>query len=208
MATWAQDNDESRDLDSVSWLIDSKCTTSIANYDSLIECRFTFGAQKMPQYYYEIDTKAKQVLITMIHARCSTSVANDSMQIVGIGPIRAIHFREDLQNKNQELKVMLPVLYYVTTVTIDCDPIVKEQGMGIHDNGKTIFVDFKWPSNKGKRRSMYTIPRPVYKIFMTSLATIGAAGLAAGGYYYYKFYYKKKKEVILDPVLPEHPSSP
>ncbi len=204
-AARGQSADESGDMDSVVWLTDSKCTTRIENYDSLIECRFNFGGGKVPQYYYEINSKAKQVLITMVHARCGKRIASDSIQPVNVGPVRVVHFREDLQNKNQDMKVMLPVLYYVTTVTIDCDPIVTEQGMAIRDDGKTVFLDFKWPSSKRKRSKMYDIPRPLYKIFMVSLATAVVAGLAAGGYYYYKHYYKKSKSDPLDPVLPEHP---
>ena len=141
----------------------------------------------------------------MVHARCSLHVASDSIQPVNIGPVRTIHFREDLLNKNQDMKVMLPVLYYVSFVSIDCDPIVKEQGLAIHDNGKTITVDFKWPSSKRKRSALYRIARPGYKIIVASIATVAAAGLVTGAYYLYRHFFKKNKAEPLDPVLPEHP---
>jgi hypothetical protein len=204
-AAWGQGDDEGSDVDSVVWMTGTKCTTSIVNYDSLIECRFTFGS-KVPQYYHEINARKKQVLITMVHARCGAAMASDSALAVGAGPVGTVHIREDLQNKNQDMKVLLPVLYYVTTATIDCDPIVKEQGLAIRDNGKTIFVGFKWPSRKGRRAQLYDIPRPLYTIGVTTLAAGVAAGAAAGIYYYLKNSNEKKAGTPLEPVLPEHPA--
>jgi hypothetical protein len=204
---WGQDDDyAASDLDSVVWLKGTKCTTMIVGGDSLIKYRLSYAKGHAPQYYYDINRKEKRILITLVHSRCSTSVIHDSIKDAAVGPIRSVHFREDLQNINQDMKVMLPVLYYVTLITVDCDPIVKEQGIAIHDNGRDVFIDFKWPSSKQKRRKLYDIPNTGFKLFIASVATVTVGALAVGGYYLYKNS-KKKKNDPLNPVLPEHPSS-
>ena len=205
---WGQEDDmnTASDLDSVVWLKETKCTTMIVAGDSLIKYRLSYGNGHAPQYYYDINRKEKKIHITLVHSRCSTSVTHDSIKDAAVGPIRSVHIREDLQNINQDMKVMLPVLYYVTLITVDCDPVVKERGMAIHDNGRDVFIDFKWPSSKQKRRKLYDIPNTGFKLFFASAATVTVAALATGGYYLYKNS-KKKKNAPLNPVLPEHPSS-
>jgi hypothetical protein len=182
VVAWGQEDDNiASDLDSVVWLKGTKCTTMIVDGDSVIKYRLSYGKGHAPQYYYDINRKKKKILITLVHSRCSTCVTLDSIKDAAVGPIRSVHIREDLQNINQDMKVMLPVLYYVTLITVDCDPIVKERGMAIHDNGRDVFIDFKWPASKGKRRKLYDIPNTGFKLFIASIATVTVAALAAGG---------------------------
>jgi hypothetical protein len=205
---WSQEEVVEADSSNLVYLKKATCTVRTEGLDSIVEYRLSFGKQKAPQCFYEINRKEKTITMTMGYARCRGVTVSDSFGKTAMGPVRSIEIKEDLQNKNQDMPTLLPIWYNVIITTIRCDPIIKDRAMAtaMRDEGGDIIVDFKWPASIRKRAKLYDIPRTGFKIAVASVAAVCAAGIAAGAYYYYKHYYHKKKEDILEPVLPEHPS--
>ncbi len=204
---FGQESDSGAVADSVALLMNTNFGVKIVGGDSIIECRFTFN-KKVPQYFYDINQQEKKVVLTMKHARCGGFVIPDTLQKIGIGPLKSVLIHEDFININQEIKGMLPVLYSVTVATVKCDPIVNTNGMAVHDDGTEIVLGFNWPSNKTKRNEFYfqkqkSSPNNI----VTAISVAGVTGIVVGGFFIWKYMNKKNDSDILSPVLPQHPST-
>lgn len=193
--------------DTVTLLMNTNCSfVRSKDGDSLVELSFNFATGKAPQYYFEINRQERTLAVTLVHVRCGGFVIPDSTQKINIGPVKSMSIREDFKNINQDIVGMLPVLYRILIVTIACDPIVKEEGLSVHDNGTDVFLDFKWPADKKKRNEFYEMPLSKrHTGLIVSGTVVGAAGLAVGGFFFWKSRHGAKDSDILAPVLPEHP---
>jgi len=201
---YGQELDTVNNGENVTILVNTRCYVRMDDGDSIIECRFTFNNEHVPQYFVDINQGEQAVVLTMSHTKYGGSAPLDSLQKFNKGPVKTLLLHKDFQNANQGIKGLLPDLYAITVATIKCVPIVKNEGMTISDAGRNVYIDFRWPSNNRKRKKLYELPHSGHRGLIASIATVSAAGLAVGGYFYWNSR-KKTNSDILEPVLPNHP---
>lgn len=189
-------------------LLNTHYTSRLENGDSIIYLYFNFN-KTCPNYFYEIMHKDKKIVFTLENTRLGEFATGDTFKKVNLGPVKTVSLKEQIKNKNDVVKGLIPELYSVINMTINCDPVIKnENSIDIIDKDKTLSIMLKWPESKAGRRSIYYFPRKKRPGLIWTIAGIGAAGLAGGGYALYHFikYRDDKDSQLLNPVLPEHPT--
>jgi hypothetical protein len=205
---YSSESDDPMPTDSAALLISTHYTSRIENGDSIIYIYFNFN-DSIPSYFYEISHKNKKIEFTFNNARFSIFSKDDTVRQVNLGPIKSMRFKEQIKDMNETVKMLNQDLYKLITVSISCDPVVKDaKSIDVVEENKTVSMTLRWPSNVTERKAMYQFEvkrRPAVTI---SLAGLGTAAIAGGGYLLYKFLFSDSKNTQqpLDVVLPQHPS--
>jgi hypothetical protein len=193
--------------DSVSLLLTTQCDSRLKENDQNINFILNFS-QGHPLFYFELSPFEKKIYITLVNTRLGGFMQEEPEKIVNKGPLKKVAFIEELKNKNQDVVGLTPEFYYVTTMIMECDPlIVNPANVIIKEKNETITISLPWPSNILKRKELYSPPKSKNnrKVFLT-LAGIGAAGLAGGGILLWNLLSNdNEKAEDLQPVLPTHP---
>jgi flagellar basal body-associated protein FliL len=206
MSAFGDEPDTVAPVDTETYLQNIRYETKTVQGDSVIYCYLDLS-KKNSQLFYEIKQSDKKASFTLSNTKSGGFIVLDTTINVRKGPIQAVAIHEDMVNRNEVVKGMLPDLYYVTIVTINCDPVPTERCMEILETAMGITISFKWPVNQKKRRELYFYPKKSNGALIASIAAVGVAAAATGGYFLWKWLKKDKDDAqILDPMLPEHPS--
>jgi hypothetical protein len=180
-------------------------TSRIEQKDSVIYLYFNFN-DSCPNYFYEILHDEKKIVFTFVNTRLGGFAKEDTIQQLNLGPIKTMSLGELIKNKNEAVKGLKPEYYYVTTLTLTCDPVIKSQeSFDIIEKGQTLSITLNWPANKAKRNALYILPHKKRTGLILTLSGIGVAGLAGGGYLLWQFLNSDNDDDsdILQPNLPD-----
>lgn len=186
-------------------LLSTYGTSRIEQKDSVIYLYFNFN-NPCPNYFYEILKDEKKIVFTFINTRLTGFPKEDTVKQLNLGPIKTMYLNEQIKNKNEAMNGLKPEFYYVTNVTLNCDPIIKSQeSFDIIEKGQTLSITFNWPANKAKRKALYSSPHKKRTGLVLTLSGIGVVGLAGGGYLLWQFLNSDtdSESDVLQPVLPD-----
>jgi hypothetical protein len=193
--------------DSVSLLLTTQVDARLKSNDQNINFILNFS-QGHPLFYFELSQLEKKIYVTLVNTRLGGFMQEDAIKVINKGPLKKVSFFEELKNKNQDVVGLNPEFYYVTTMIMDCDPLITDPAnVIIKDKNETITISLPWPSNILKRKELYSSPQTKdnRKVIIT-LAGIGAAGLAGGGILLWNFLANNNDDgEVLQPELPQHP---
>lgn len=209
MTGFAAGQDSVVTSDSSVLLLNTRSTSRIENGDSLIYLYFQFN-DSCPNYFYEISHEEKKIVFTFMNTRLGLFSKEDTIREINLGPVKTLHLQEQVKNKNEAVNGLEPEWYNVTTMTLLCDPVIKdEKSSDIFGKDKTLSITLKWPAKHSERKTLYYYPRKKRTGLVLSLTGVGAVGLAVGGYLLYNFLKcdNKNNPEMLQPVLPEHPGN-
>lgn len=188
-------------------LLTNYCTSRMEKKDSVIYLYFNFN-NPCPNFFYEILQDEKKIVFTFVNTRLGGFSKEDTIKQLNLGPVKTMYLREQIKDKNEAVHGLKPELYYVTNMTLTCDPVIKSQeSFDIVEKDQTLSITLKWPHNIVDRKTLYSFPQKKKRTgLILALSGIGAAGLAGGGYLLWHFLNndKNNESNILQPVLPEH----
>lgn len=188
-------------------LLNTRSTSRVGNGDSLIYLYFGFS-DSCPNYFYEISQTEKKIVFTFVNTRLDGFSKEDTAKQINLGPIKTMYLKEQIKNKNEAVNGLEPEWYSVTTMTLLCDPVIKdEKSFDIVEKDQTLSITVKWPAKHADRKVLYSFPKKKRTALKLTLTGVGVAGLAVGGYLLYHFLASDKNDSpdMLQPVLPEHP---
>ena len=194
--------------DSSSFLLTTNSTSRMVKGDSTIYLYFNFN-DSCPNFFYEILLDEKKVVFTFVNTRLGGFTKEDTIKHLNLGPIKTMYLNEQIKDKNEAVTGLVPELYYVTNMTLICDPVIQgQESFDIIEKDQTLSIILEWPKNKVARKKLFYNPQKKKKSgLIFTLTGIGVAGLAGGGYFLWHFLNGDANESdILQPVLPEHPA--
>lgn len=192
-----------------SLLADARCAEVKITNAPEVTCFLSFPGA-VPNFFYETDSSVSQVIVKLLDTRVGGMVKPGKTDTVSLGPVATMTVREEIQDKNATVKLLTPEYYYVTIVTITCNPMIRRQNdLIVSQMENVISLSFPWPEKPTDRKKFYMLAgkkrRPA---LLLSIIGVAVAGLAGGGYYAYSHGYLSSPEEVsqpLEPVLPEHP---
>lgn len=192
-------------------LTDARCAEVKTETVSEITCFLAFP-DTVPKLFYEVNKSTGELIIKLLNCKAGDFILKDETQPVNQGPVTSMTIREEILNKNEAMPSLTPEWYSVVFVTLTCHPMIRRQeDIVVSEMGNAITISFPWPDKPSKRKKYYTlINKPRRTALISSLIGVGTVGLAGGGYLAYKRYFsdEAKQDAPLEPVLPEHPSTP
>ena len=187
-------------------LLNIRSTSRVSDEDSTIFLYLSFDG-KSPNFFYEIIHDQKNLVLSFTNTRLGGFSSEDSTKEINLGPVKTIYFDEKVKDKNEELPGMNPELYYVTEVTLHCDPVPKtENSFDIISENNIVSLTIPWPDRYKNRSRLYLLPPKKRTGLIAALTGIGVATLAGTGLLIWELSGKKDEPEPLKPVLPEHPS--
>lgn len=192
--------------DSVAILLTTQVDSRLKGEEQSIKYILNFS-QGHPLFYFELSQIDKKIYITLINTRLGGFMQEEIEKTVNKGPIKKVTFIEELKNKNEDVTGLNPEFYYITTMVMDCAPLINDPSkVIIKEKNETITISLPWPSNLQKRKELYSTPeKKDNRKVIAIIAGASAAGLAGGGILIWNLLSDKNEEAPLNPVLPEHP---
>jgi hypothetical protein len=192
--------------DSVAVLLTTQVDARLKGEEQSIKYILNFS-QGHPLFYFELSQIDKKIYITLVNTRLGGFMQEEIEKTVNKGPIKKVTFIEELKNKNEDVTGLNPEFYYVTTMVMDCDPLINDPSkVIIKEKNETITISLPWPSNLQKRKVLYSTPeKKNNRKVIAIIAGASAAGLTGGGILLWNLLSDKNDEAPLDPVLPERP---
>jgi hypothetical protein len=193
--------------DSVAILLTTQVDVRLKGEDPSIKYILNFS-QGHPLFYFELSQIEKKIHVTLVNTRLGGFMQEEIEKTVNKGPLKKVVFIEELKNKNEDVAGLNPEFYYVTTMIMDCDPLINDPSkVIITEKNETITLSLPWPSNLQKRKELYSTPekKDNHKIVIATIAGVSAAGLAGGSILLWNLLSDKDDNPALDPVLPGRP---
>lgn len=192
--------------DSVAILLTTQVDARLKGEEQSIKYILNFS-QGHPLFYFELSQIEKKIYVTLINTRLGGFMQEEHEKTVNKGPLKKIAFIEELKDKNQDVAGLNPEFYYVTTMIMDCDPLISDPSkVVITEKNETITISLPWPSNLQKRKELYSTPeKKDNRKLIAVISGVGAAGLAGGGILLWNLLSDNDDAPDLNPVLPEHP---
>ncbi|MBN1600282.1 MAG: hypothetical protein JW915_01680 [Chitinispirillaceae bacterium] len=192
--------------DSVSILLTTRVDARLKGEEQNVKYILNFS-QGQPLFYFELSQIGKKIFVTLVNTRLGGFMLEEREKTVNKGPLKKVAFIEELKDKNQDVAGLNPEFYYVTTMIMDCDPLINDPSkVIIEEKNETITISLPWPSNLQKRKELYSTPdKKGNRKLIAVISGIGAAGLAGGGILLWNLLSGNDDETPLKPVLPEHP---
>ncbi len=192
-------------------LSDARCAEVNTDTTSEITCFLAFP-DTVPKLFYEVNKTTGELIIKLLNSKLGEFILKDEPQPVNQGPVTSMTIRQEILNKNEAMPSLTPEWYSVVLVTLAFHPMIRRQeDIVVSEMENAITISFPWPDKPSKRKKYYTlINKPRRTALISSLIGVGTVGLAGGGYLAYKRHFSEEadKATPLEPVLPEHPSTP
>lgn len=160
-----------------------------------------------PLVYFELSQIEKKIFVTMINTRIGSLMQAETGKTINKGPLKKVTFFEEMKDKNMDIQGLNPELYYVTTMIMECDPLINDPSkVIIEEKNETVAISLPWPSNLKERKNLYsTIDKKKRRKLVAVISGIGAAGLIGGGLLLWNHLSNDNDDASLKPNLPVHP---
>jgi hypothetical protein len=192
--------------DSVAILLTTQVDARLKGEEQNINYILNFS-QGHPLFYFELSQIEKKIYITLVNTRLGGFMQEEIEKTINKGPLKKVVFIEELKNKNEDVAGLNPEFYYVTTMILDCEPLINDPSkVLIKEKNETITISLPWPSNLQKRKELYSVPeKKGNRKLIVAIAGASAAGLAGGGILLWNLLSDKNGEEDLNPAMPLHP---
>jgi hypothetical protein len=135
-----------------SLLTDARCAEVKGSNATEITCFLSFP-DSVPNFFYETDSIANKIIIKLLDTKTGGMTKPGSADSVNLGPVTTMTVHEEIQDKNATVKLLTPELYYVTMVTLTCNPMIRRQNdLVVAQEKNVISISFPWPEKPSDRK--------------------------------------------------------